>query len=131
VFNNILLVLSLFCKILLLSLPHCLPACICYPFCSSTFFSLCAIPIQCTFFFLSISVVATPLYFFTPVLLHLSNNNIITSLCCVLIASMHLVHAICIMLLHIFTVSALSDHHYEFSASLAIFPHVQHHWMSC
>jgi hypothetical protein len=131
VFNNNLPVSSLFCKILLLSLPHCLPACIRSPFCSSAFCALCAIPIQCTFCFLSISAATPPLYFFTPALLHLNNNNFITSLCRVLIASVHLVHAICAMLLHLFIVSALSDHHYDFSASLAVFPHVQHHWMSC
>jgi hypothetical protein len=93
VFNNSLPVSSLFCKILLLSLPHCLPACIHCPFCSSAFCALCAIPIQCTFCFLSISAAAPPLYFFTHALLHLSNNNLITSLSRVLIASVHLVHA--------------------------------------
>jgi hypothetical protein len=114
VFNNNLLVSSLFYKILLLSLPHCLPACIHYPFCSSTFCALCAIPIQCTFCFLSISATAPPLYFLTHVLLHLSNNNLITSLCRVIISSVHLVHAICEILLHLFTVSVLSNHHQWF-----------------
>ena len=130
-FNNSLPVSSLFCKIFLLSLPHCLPACICCPFCSSAFCALCAIPIQCTFCFLSVSAAAPPLYFLTHALLHLSNNHLITSLCHFLIASVHLVHAICAMLLHLFIVSALSDHHYDFSASLAVCPRVQHHWMSC
>jgi hypothetical protein len=93
VFNNNLPVSSLFCKILLHSLPHFLPACICFPFCSSAFCALCTIPIQCTFCFLSISTTAPHLYFFTHALLHLSNNNHITSLSHVLIASIHLVHA--------------------------------------
>jgi hypothetical protein len=83
----------MFCKIFLLSLPHCLPACIRCPFCSSAFFALCAILIQYTFCFLSISATAPPLYFFTHALLHLSNNNLITSLSHVLIASIHHVHA--------------------------------------
>jgi hypothetical protein len=93
VFNNNLPVSSLFCKILLLSLPHCLPACIRCPFCSSAFCGLCAIPIQSIFCFLSISAAAPPLYFLTHPLLHLNNNNLITSLCRVLIAYVHLVHA--------------------------------------
>jgi hypothetical protein len=83
----------MFCKILLLSLPHCLPACIRCPFCSSSFCAPCAILIQCTFCFLSILAAAPPLYFFTHALLHLSNNNLITSLSRVLIDSIHLVHA--------------------------------------
>jgi hypothetical protein len=93
VFNNSLPVSSLFYKILLLSLPYCLLACICCPFCSFAFCALCAIPIQCTFCFLSISAAAPPLYFFTHALLHLNNNHLITSLSRVLLASVHLVHA--------------------------------------
>jgi hypothetical protein len=127
VFNNSLPVSSLFYKIFLLSLPHCLLVCIHCPFCSSTFCALCAIPIQCNFCFLYILVVAPPLYFLTHALLHLRNNNLITSLCHVFIASMHLVHVICTILLHLFTVSALSDHNYDFSTSLAVCPCVHHH----
>jgi hypothetical protein len=103
VFNNSLPVSSLFCKILLLSLPHCLPACIRCPFCSSAFCALCAIPIQCTFCFLSILAAAPPLYFFTHALLHLSNNHTITTLYRVLIASMHLVHVMYAMPLPVHT----------------------------
>jgi hypothetical protein len=130
VFNNSLPVSSLFCKILLLSLPHCLPASAAHSVLLP--FVLCVpFPFNAPFVFLSISAVAPHLYFFTHPLLHLCNNHFITSLCRVLIASVHLVHAICTMLLHLFTMSALSDHHYDFSASLAVFPCVQHHWMSC
>jgi hypothetical protein len=131
VFNNNLPVSSLFYNILLLSLPHCLLACIHCPFYSSTFCALCVIPIQCTFCFLYILATAPPLYFLTHALLHLSNNQLITSLCRVLIAYVHLLHAICAMLLHLFTMSAMYDHHYDFSASLEVCPCVQHHWMSC
>jgi hypothetical protein len=103
VFNKKLPVSSMFCKILLLSLPHCLPACICCPFCSSAFCALSAILIPCTFCFLSISATAPPLYFFTHALLHLNNNHLITSLSRVLIASVHLVHAMYTMPLHAHT----------------------------
>jgi hypothetical protein len=92
VFNNSLSISSLFCKIFLLSLPHYLPACIHCPFCSSAFCALCAIPIQCTFCFLSILAATPPLYLFTHALLHLNINPLITSLSRVLLASVHLVH---------------------------------------
>jgi hypothetical protein len=61
-----------------------------------------------------------------------------SSLYCVFIASVHLVHAMfamplhadsCAVMLHLS--SALSDHHRDSSASLAVFPRVQHHWMLC
>jgi hypothetical protein len=130
-FNNNLPVSSLFCKISLLvcltvflhayiALSILLPFVLCTPF-----------PFNAPFLFWPYQ-----LLHFASFFLHASptnsNNNLITSLCRVLIASVHLVHAICTMLLHLFTVSALSDHHYDFSASLAVFPpRVQHHWMSC
>jgi hypothetical protein len=78
-FNNGLPVSSLFCKISLLCLPHCLPACIHCTFYSSSFCSLCAIPIQCTFSLLAISAPALHLLLHTCIT-HCNNNNLITSL---------------------------------------------------
>jgi hypothetical protein len=72
-FNNSLPVSSLFCKISLLCLPHCLPARIHCTFCSSAFCALCAIPIQCTFCLLSISAAALHLLLHTCIT-HNSNN---------------------------------------------------------
>jgi hypothetical protein len=94
-FNNSLPVSSLFCKISLLCLPHCLPACIPCTFCSSIFCTLCAIPLQCTFCLLCISAAALHLLLYTCIT-H-NNNNLISSLYRVLIASVHLVHAMCTM----------------------------------
>jgi hypothetical protein len=135
-FNNNLPVSSLFCKISLLCLPHCLPARIPCTFCSSIFCALCAIPFQCTFCLLCISAAALHLLLHTCIT-H-NNNNLITSLYRVLIASVHLVHAMytnasaCSHHVNLFHISsALSDHHGNPSASLAVFPRVQHHWMSC
>jgi hypothetical protein len=61
VFNNSLPVSSLFCKISLLSLPHCLPTCIHWPFCSPTFCSLCAIPFSMNLLFSVHLCCCTPL----------------------------------------------------------------------
>ena len=52
-FNNILPVSSLFCKILLLRLPHCLPACIHFPFCSFDFMLCASCPFVSQLFFCS------------------------------------------------------------------------------
>jgi hypothetical protein len=41
----------------------------------------------------------------------------------------HLVHAMCAHVLHLS--SALADTHGNSSASLALFPCVQHHWVFC
>jgi len=73
-FNNELPVSSLFCKISLLCLPHCLPAHIHFTLCSSSFCALCTIPIQCTFCLLSISTVALHLLLHT-LISHNSNNT--------------------------------------------------------
>ena len=59
--------------------------------------------------------------FYTPK--SLSTVALISSLFCILIVSVHLVHAICVMLLHALPMlSALSDHHYDSSASLVVKP---------
>jgi hypothetical protein len=138
VFSNNLPVSSLFCKILLLSLPHCLLACIRCPFCYSAFHAPCAILVQCTFCFLSISAAAPPLYFFTHALFHLNNQNhhhfsvpCTYSFCAPCACNVRHASA-CSHRVNLFHISsAMSDHHSNPSASLVVFPCVQHHWMSC
>jgi hypothetical protein len=91
-FNNSLPVSSLFCKISLLILPHSLPACIHCTFYSSSFCALYTIPVQCPFSLLAIP--APALHLLLPACItHCSNKNLITSLSRVLIAYVHLVHA--------------------------------------
>jgi hypothetical protein len=106
-FNNGLPVLSLFCCISLLCLPHCLSSHITCVVWSSAFYALCAISILCTVPLLCYSAVALS-SFFTPELplpttittTSNSNSNPISSLYHVFIASMHLVHAVFAMPLH-------------------------------
>jgi formate-dependent nitrite reductase membrane component NrfD len=66
-------------------------------FCASSFYALCAMSIQCTIPLLYISVVAHS-SFYTPE--SLSIIAPISSLFCLLIVSVHLVHPLCAMLLH-------------------------------
>jgi hypothetical protein len=99
--------LSLFCSISLLCLPHCLSAQITCAVCSSSFYALCAMSIHCTVSLLCYSAAALS-YFFTHKLPSptttttnsYSNNNPISSLYRVFIASVHLVHAVFAMPLH-------------------------------
>jgi hypothetical protein len=106
VFNDGLPVLSLFCCISLLCLPHCLSAHITCVVRSSDFYALCAISILCTVPLLCYSA-AVLSSFFTPestlpTITTTSNNNInsISSLYYVFISSVHLVHAVFAMPLH-------------------------------
>jgi hypothetical protein len=104
-FNNSLPDSSLFCCISLLCLPHCLPAHRTCTVCSSAFYALCAIPLQCTFCLLCISAAALHHLLYTSITHNNNNhhnsnnnNNPISSLSRVLIASVHLVHAMCTIL---------------------------------
>jgi hypothetical protein len=105
-FNNGLLDSSLFCYISLLCLPHCLPAHMTCTVCSSYFYALCAMSIHCTVPLLCISTSVLCLLAHTSILLHNdhsnsnSNNNPISSLYHVYIASVHLVHAIFAIPMH-------------------------------
>jgi hypothetical protein len=120
-FNNNLPVSSLFCKISLLCLPHCLPARIHCTFCSSAFCALCTIPIQCTFCLLSISAAALHLLLHTcithqqqqpPSLLF---STFLYSLCILCILCMQWFCILCMS-------SALPLHHGNSSASLFVKP---------
>jgi hypothetical protein len=97
---------SLFHCILLLYLPHCLPAHMTCAVCSSAFYTLCTTSLQCNLPLLCISTPVLCLLAHTSILLHsnhnnsISNNNPISSLYHVLIASVHLVHAMCAIPLH-------------------------------
>jgi hypothetical protein len=137
VFNNNLPVSSLFCKISLLSLPHCLPTCIHCPFCSSAFCAPCAIPLFLHYFFpFTFSCCTTPLLLHTCItppqqLPHHFSFPCSFHFCAPYACNVHHTFSYShrVNLFHIS--SALSDHHGNPSASLAIFPRVQHHWMSC
>jgi hypothetical protein len=110
-FNNGLLDSSLFCCILLLCLPHCLPAHMTCAVCSSAIYTLCTMSLQFNLPLLCISTPALCLLAHTSILLHSDhnnsnnngNNNPISSLYRVLIASVHLVHAMCTIPLHTHT----------------------------
>jgi hypothetical protein len=106
-FNNGLPDLSLFCCISLLCLPHCLSAHITCSVCSSAFYALCAMSIHCTVPLLCCSAAALSSFFThespsptTTTTNSYSNNNPISSLYRVFIASVHLVHAMFAMPLH-------------------------------
>ena len=108
-FNNGLPDSSLFCCISFFYLPHCLPAhmtCVVY---SSSFYALSAMSIHCIVPLLYISTSVLCLLAHTSILLHRDHNNsissinTISSMYCVLIAYVHLVHAMCTMPLHTHT----------------------------
>jgi hypothetical protein len=99
-FNNGLPDLSLFCCILLLCLPHCVSAHITCNVCSSAFYALCTMSIHFTVPLLCYSATALSSFFTheSPSLTttkanSYSNNNPISSLYHVFMASVHLVHA--------------------------------------
>jgi hypothetical protein len=106
-FNNGLPDLSLFCCISLLCLPHCLSAHITCVVCSSTFYALCAMSIHYTVPLLCYSAALSSFFTHespsptTTTTNSYSNNNTISSLYHVFIASMHLVHAVFTMPLHV------------------------------
>ena len=106
-FNNGLPVLSLFCCISLLCLPHCLSAHITCAIWSSAFYALCAISILCTVHLLCYSAVALSSFFTpeSPLLTTItttsnSNNNLFSSLYRIYVSYVHLVHAIFPIPLH-------------------------------
>jgi hypothetical protein len=106
-FNNGLPDLSLFRCISLLCLPHFLSAHITCTVCSSTFYALCTMSIHCTVPLLFYSAASLSSFFThespsptTTTTNSYSNNNPISSLYHVFIASMHLVHAVFTMPLH-------------------------------
>jgi hypothetical protein len=67
--------------------------------------------------------------FFTPQS-HPTATTPISSLFCILIVSVLLVHAVCTKLLHALPISsALPHHHANSSASLAVNACVHHHWV--
>jgi hypothetical protein len=106
-FNNGLPDLSLFCCISFLFLPHCLSAHLTSVVCSSMIYPLCAMSIHCKVP-LEINSAAAQTSFFMHESLSTSTNTTtrttietpISSLYCVFIASMHLVHAVFAMPLH-------------------------------
>jgi hypothetical protein len=114
-FNNGLPNLSLFCCISLLYLPHCISAHIPCAVWSSVVYALCAVSTLCTVPLLCYSATA-PLFFFTLesplpttfITTSNSKNNPISSLYCVFIASVHLVHAIFSIPLHAYSLSLSS-----------------------
>jgi hypothetical protein len=106
-FNDGLPDLSLFCCISLLCLPHSLSAHITCAVCSYAFYALCGMSIHYIVSLLCYSAVALS-YFFThespsptPITTNsYRNNNPISSLYLVFIASVHLVHAMFAIPLH-------------------------------
>jgi hypothetical protein len=143
-FNNGLPDSSLFCCILLLCLPHCLPAHMTCVVCSSAFYTLCTMSLQCNLPLLCISTPALCLLAHTSILLHsnhnnsISNNNPISSLlpctyslCAPRACNVHNPSACSHRADILHLSSALPDHHGNSSASLAVFPRVQHHWVLC
>jgi hypothetical protein len=108
-FNNVLPDSSLFFFILLLCLPHCLPAHMTCTVYSSTIYTLCTMSLQCNLLLLCISTPALCLLAHTSILLHNdhnnsnNNNNTFSSLYHVYIAYVHLVHAIFAIPLHAHT----------------------------
>ena len=135
-FNNNLPVSSLFCKISLLCFLHYLPTCILFTF---FFFSLlCFLHHPHSMHLLSIVPIrcSTPL---TSSHMHYTQQHqqphhfsvsCTYSFCAPCACNVRNASACshCVHLLHIS--SALSNHHGNPSASLAVCPHVQHHWMS-
>ena len=143
--NNGLPDLSLFCCISLLFLPHCLSAHITCVVWSSVFYDLCAISILCTVPLLCYSAVAL-CSFFTPesplpttlTTTSNSNNNPISSLYHVFIASLHLVHSMFSMPLHAYSPSLSSTSQVLYLIIIVTLqllwwfaPCVQHYWMLC
>jgi hypothetical protein len=141
VFNNSLPVSSLFCKILLLRLPRCLPACICCPFCSYAFMLCGPCPFAAQFSFCSFQLLhSDPSSYMNHLQQHpipATTTTYLFSVLCIYIfcapcacnacnTSTYSHHA---NILH--NSSSLSDHHRDSSASLVIFPLVQHHCMLC
>jgi hypothetical protein len=144
-FNNGLPDLSLFCCISLLCLPHCLSAHIPCAVWSSAFYALCAISILCTVPLLCYSAAALS-SFFTPELplptslttTSNSNNNPISSLYRVFIASVHLVHAMFSMPLHAYSPSLSSTSRVLYLIIIVTLQllwwfalRVQYHWVLC
>jgi hypothetical protein len=111
---------SLFCYTTLLYLHQYLHAHMPCAFCSSTFYSLCTMSIPCTIPLCVFHLLHTA-SFYTPK--SLSIAALISSLFCILIVFVHLVHAISAMLLHALPMSsALPNHHYNSSSSLVVKP---------
>jgi hypothetical protein len=144
-FNNGLPDLSLFCCISLLCLPHCLSAHITCAVWSSAFYALCAISILCTVPLLCYSAAALS-SFFTPesplpttlTTTSNSNNNPISSLYRVFIASVHLVHSMLSMPLHAYSPSLSSTSRVLYLIIIVTLqllwwftPRVQYHWVLC
>jgi hypothetical protein len=110
-FNNGLPDSSLFCCISLFCLPHCLSAHMTCAICSSSFYAMCAMSIHYTDPLLFNSSTALSSFFThespspttTTANSNSNSNSLISSLYCVLIASVHLVHAMCAMPLHTHT----------------------------
>jgi hypothetical protein len=99
-FNNGLPNSSLFCCISLLCLPHCHPTHMTCAVCSSYFYALFSMSIHCTVPLLFYSTAALSSFFThespsstTTTTNSNRNNNRISSLYCVFIDSLHLVHA--------------------------------------
>jgi hypothetical protein len=134
VFNNSLPVSSLFCKILLLRIPRCLPTCIRCPFCSSAFMLCAPCPFAAQFFFFSFQLLHSnpsscmnhlqqhPQQSQQQQQLHLFYVLCIYSFCapCVCNVRNTSTYSHRTDILH--NLSALSDHHRDSSASLAVFP---------
>ena len=137
---------SLFYCILLLCLPHCLPAQMTCTICSSSFYALCTMSIHSTDPLLFNSTAALSSFFThespssTTITATSNNNNnnpllfsvlCIYTFCAPCACNVRNSSAcwLCFVILHLS--SALSDHHRDSSASLAVFPCVQHHWMLC
>jgi len=128
-----LVVVLLHCSTLSASVSSALPL----HFLFFSIYTLCTMSSSCNLPLLCISTPVLYLLAHTSIFLHSDHNNskingnsnLISSRHCVLIVSVHLVHAMCAHVLHLS--SALADTHGNSSASLALFPCVQHHWVFC
>jgi hypothetical protein len=142
-FNNGLPDSSLFCCISLLCLPHCLPAHMTCIVCSSAFYALCTMSIHCTVPLLFNSAAALSSFFThespstTTTTATPTATTTISSLYRVLIASVHLVHAMHAIPLHTHTapISSTSRVLCLIITTLQLLwwfpPRVQHHWVFC
>jgi hypothetical protein len=143
-FNNGLPDSSLFCCILLLCLPHCLPAHMTCAVCSSTIYTLCTMSLQCNLPLLCISTPALCLLAHTSITStqqpqqlqqqqqpHLFSVPCTYSFCAPCACNVRNTSAYSHRADILHLSSALPDHHGNSSASLAVFPRVQHHWVLC
>jgi hypothetical protein len=143
VFNNGLPDSSLFCCISLLCLPHCLSAHMTCTVCSSLFMLCAPCPFTAQFLFCaflllrSASLLTLQSFYTRPQQLQQATTTLLFSVPCIYSfcasCACNIRHSSACShradILHLS--SALPDHHGNSSASLAVFPRVQHHWVLC